>query len=66
MEGIIIRLDRKVAVLTIIFIIVGMIYVFSVNVVWYTSYTAPLLALSTKICRGEVFLDESYSIYVDV
>ncbi|MEM4971656.1 MAG: hypothetical protein QXE01_10455, partial [Sulfolobales archaeon] len=36
------------------------------NVVWYTSYTAPLLALSTKICRGEVFLDESYSIYVDV
>ncbi|MEM1611146.1 MAG: hypothetical protein QXQ57_05840 [Sulfolobales archaeon] len=43
-----------------------MIYVFSINVVWYTSYTAPLLALSARICRGEVFLDESYSIYVDV
>ncbi len=25
-----------------------------------------MLALSTKICGGEVFLDESYSIYVDV
>ncbi len=25
-----------------------------------------MLALSTKICRGEVFLDEGYSIYVDV
>ncbi|MDT7887948.1 MAG: hypothetical protein RQ885_03105 [Desulfurococcales archaeon] len=60
------KIGERIVILIIIFSIVGVIYILSINVIWFTSYTAPLIDLSSKICRGEVFLEEHYSVYVDV
>jgi len=66
LEGVAIKLGRVIARLIIVFLATEIVFISSINVILFTSYTIPLLALSTRICRGEVFLDESYSIYVDV
>jgi hypothetical protein len=66
LEGVVIKLNRSITRLILVFLAIEIIFISSINVAWLTSYTAPLLALSARICVGEVFLNESYSIYVDV